>query len=181
MSNIQDLRQRFMLGRIPPLDWLGDSPSRFDMYTKFSEGCESILELGVYSGLTTTAFLLSIPKKIISIDITDQYFSNKNLLKDIAKNMGVDYTFLLMNDLEFESAGQDLLFIDTTHTFEQTLAELNKFGQLTRKRIILHDVSSHMGVYRAVFQWLWNNKNFYIKYHDSRGDGLIVLDRMVGV
>jgi hypothetical protein len=63
MNNIQDLRHLFMLGRILPLDWLGDSPSRFDMYTKFAEGCESILELGVYSGLTTTAFLLSIPKK----------------------------------------------------------------------------------------------------------------------
>ncbi|MEI7494563.1 MAG: hypothetical protein WCJ92_08240 [Alphaproteobacteria bacterium] len=48
---------------ILPIDWLGDSPSRLDQYINLAIDCDEILELGVYSGLTTVAFLLALPKK----------------------------------------------------------------------------------------------------------------------
>lgn len=181
MKNLQELRTEFIGYRITPTEWLGDSPSRFDQYTNLAKDCDEILELGVYSGLTSVAFLLALPKKLISIDITDTYFNVKDEVSNAANKLHIDYKFLIMNDLEYESHGQDLLFIDTSHTYEHTLLELKHFGQLTRKKIILHDVSSFIGVYRAVFEWLWANKNFYISFHDTRGDGLIVLDRHVGV
>ena len=181
MRNLQQLRSEFIGYRILPTDWLGDSPSRFDQYTNLANDCDEILELGVYSGLTTVAFLLALPKKIISIDITDEYFKVKDEVKIAANNLGIDYQFLIMNDLEYESFGHDLLFIDTSHTYEHTLHELKRFGQLTRKRIVLHDVSSFFGVYHAIFQWLWENKNFYISFHDTRGDGVLVIDRHVSV
>lgn len=180
MDTLQSLRLQFIQYQVHPTEWLGDSPSRFDAYTAYAKGCDSILELGVYSGLTTTAFLLANPKKIVSIDITDEYFKNKYLLEQLASSLNIQYEFYVTNDLEFTSNGHDLLFIDTSHTYEQTLAELNKFGQLTQKRIVLHDVSSFFGVYRAVFEWLWENKNFHVVEHDTRGDGVVVLDRLFG-
>lgn len=181
MRNLQQIRIDFQRYLIHPIDWLGDSPSRFDLYTELSQGCESILELGVYSGLSTVAFLLSNPKKIRSIDITSEYFKIFNEVDYNAKILNIDYQFIVMDDLNYISDGHDLLFIDTSHSYEHTLAELNRFGQNTRKKIILHDVSSFFGVYQSVFQWLWENKNFHITLHDTRGDGVIVLERLFGI
>jgi len=171
------LRQDFINRLIKPIEWLGDAPERFDDYTRYAEGCESILELGVYSGLSTAAFLSARPKKLTSLDVTFKNLSVRKELDEIAKRQGTDLKFLEINDLEYVSEGHDLLFIDTTHAYKHTLLELERFGQLTRKRIVLHDVASHMGVYKAVFEWLWENKNFYISEHDSRGDGVCVLQR----
>lgn len=180
MRNLQELRKQFTTYKILPIDWLGDSPTRFDDYTRYAQNCESILELGVYTGLATTAFLLAQPKKLTSIDLTSQFMTVLDELKITATKQGTLFELIVMNDLEFMSESHDLLFIDTTHTYEQTTQELEIFGQKTNKRIVLHDIASHIGVYQAVFEWLWKNKNFYISEHDNRGDGVIVLQRYVG-
>lgn len=179
--SIQELRRKFVNREIGPFDWLGDSPMRFDDYTRYAAGCKRILELGVYTGLSTAAWLMAEPESLVSIDITDEYFSLRPSIEKIARDMGIDYQFLKMNDLDYKSTGHDLLFIDTTHTFEQTIQELNNFGQFTSKRIVMHDMASHPGVYQAVFQWLWENKNFRIIEHDSRGNGVVVMERYKGI
>lgn len=179
--DIQQLRKKFMGREITPLDWLGDSPTRFDDYTRYAKDCKKILELGVYTGLSTAAWLMAKPDSIISIDITDEYFYLRPCIEKIARDLGVAYEFIKMNDLDYKPDAHDFLFIDTTHTFEQTIQELNVFGQFTSKRIVLHDVASHLGVYHAVLKWLWENKNFRIVEHDNRGDGVIVLERYFGV
>ncbi|WP_294535486.1 hypothetical protein [uncultured Rhodoblastus sp.] len=175
--SLQEIRSDFIAAKILPTVWLGDNVSRIDDYTRLAENCDEILECGVYTGLTTTAFLLARPKKLVSIDTTSKYFSLLADLSRLAKNQGTEFTFLEMNDLDYESEGQDLLLIDTTHFYDQTLKELDRFGPNTRKRIILHDCASHEGVFQAVSEWLWCNKNFYIAEHDNRGDGLCVLER----
>jgi hypothetical protein len=178
--NLQQLRKEFTTFKIKPTEWLGDSPTRFDDYTRYATGCETILELGVYTGLATCAFLLAQPKKITSIDITSEYLKILEDLNFAADKQNTHFQFFEMNDLEFANDGQDLLFIDTTHTYEQTKEELKKFGHITKKRIVLHDIASHFGVYRAVVEWLWENKDFFISEHDNRGDGIIVLQKYSG-
>ncbi|MDR3560402.1 MAG: hypothetical protein P4N59_03020 [Negativicutes bacterium] len=175
--NLEDIREQFLAEKILPTIWLGDSASRFDDYTKYAQGCETILELGVYTGLTTTAFLLANPKKLISIDHTASNFSIRHQIEYLAEKQGTEFHFLEMNDLDYESSGQDLLLIDTTHFYDQTLKELERFGGLTRQRIVLHDCASHDGVMKAVCDWLFTNKEFYISLHDNRGDGVCVLQR----
>ncbi|WP_155675218.1 hypothetical protein, partial [Burkholderia territorii] len=85
MRTVQQLRMEFLQYKIEPIGWLGDSPSRFDFYTRTAAGCDSILELGVFTGLTTTAFMLAQPKRLVSVDITDQYFHIQDELKHAAK------------------------------------------------------------------------------------------------
>ncbi len=180
MRTLQQLRLEFITYKIGPYEWLGDSPSRLDFYTEVAKGCDRILELGVYSGLSTTAFMLSQPKSLLSIDITDQFLSIKDELVENAKINGIDYNFVMTDDLTYEPFEHDMLFVDTTHTYEQTMAELNRFGPHARKKIVLHDMRSAFGVYNAVFQWLWENPQFHLVHHDARGDGVAVLERYTG-
>ncbi len=179
MRHLQRLRLDFMAYQIEPTGWLGDSPSRFDFYTNIARDCDHILELGVFTGLTTTAFMLAQPKSLISVDTTDQYFHIQDDLKAAAVAAGIAFEFRMLDDLTMPPVPCDLLFIDTTHTYDQTLSELNRFGQFARKKIVLHDMNV-AGVYQAVFQWLWDNKNFHITYHDSMGCGAVVLERYFG-
>jgi hypothetical protein len=179
MRSLQELRAEFLEYRIEPTGWLGDSPSRFDFYTETARGCETILELGVFTGLTTTALMLASPKRLVSVDISDAYFHIRSEVEAAAKTLGVDFEFRMADDLVMDAFPCDLLFIDTTHTYEQTLAELNRFGPLTRRKIILHDTAM-ASVFQAVFQWLWENKTFHIVHHDSRGSGAMVLERYFG-
>ena len=176
-KSLQDIRMDFISSKIRPLEWLGDNASRIDDYTRLAKDCDVILELGVYTGLTTTAFLLAKPKRLISIDNNSVHFSLLHELNRLAALQETDFTFLNINDLDYESDGQDLLLIDTTHYYDQTLKELEKFGPRTRKRIVLHDCASHEGVFQAVAEWLWHHKLFHIAEHDNRGDGICVLER----
>lgn len=176
MRSLQQLRSEFLTYSIHPTGWLGDSPSRFDFYTEMARGCDEILELGVFTGLSTTAFLLAKPKRLVAVDITGDYFAIRPELERSARALGVDFEFRIADDLTMEPVASDLLFIDTTHTYDQTMAELDRYGPLARKRIVLHDMNS-AGVFQAVFQWLWNNKAFHVVHHDSRGCGAVVIDR----
>jgi len=56
----------------------------------------------------------------------------------------------------------DFLFIDTTHTLEQTTAELNGWGNYVRKggKIVLHDIDRR-GCMSAIHQYLLENKLRY--------------------
>ena len=97
------------------------------------------------------------PKSLrVSVDISDEHFRIRHELEQAARDLSVDFEFRIADDLAMEPLASDLLFIDTTHTYEQTLAELNRFGPLARKKIVLHDMTT-AGVYQAVFQWLWDN------------------------
>jgi hypothetical protein len=176
-QSLHDIRMDFIASRIFPLEWLGDNVSRIDDYTRLAKDCDVILELGVYTGLTTTAFLLSKPKELVSVDTTRKYFTLLHEIERLALLQNTKFRFVEMNDLDYESRGQDLLLIDTTHFYDQTLKELERFGPKTRKRIVLHDCASHKGVFQAVTEWLWYNKNFFIAEHDNRGDGICVLER----
>ncbi|RDT01693.1 class I SAM-dependent methyltransferase [Burkholderia contaminans] len=138
MRTLQQLRLEFLQYKIEPIGWLGDSPSRFDFYTETAIGCDTILELGVFTGLTTTAFMLAQPKRLVSVDISDEHFRIRHELEQAAKELSVDFEFRIADDLAMEPLASDLLFIDTTHTYEQTLAELNRFGPLARKKIVPH-------------------------------------------
>ena len=73
----------------------------------------------------------------------------------------------------------DHLFIDTSHTYDQTLAELRKFEPFVRKGglITLHDIMSCPPVLDAVNDFLIekNNFRFYKFFHNN---GLAILRKI---
>ena len=95
---------------------------------KYAEQCEHITEMGVRSVVSTFAFILAKPKKLISMDLfhPSQYGDDYrlDLISQYAKDNSIDFSFKLQNTLECTIEPTDMLFIDTLHTYGQLKKEL---------------------------------------------------------
>ena len=134
-----------------------------------------ILELGVRTGNSTRAFLAvakTLDAKVISVDIADcSHVANSDR-----------WFFVQMDDLKFEIDGPvDILFIDTSHEYEQTLKELERFSPKVRKggKILLHDTVSCPGVLLAVNSYLDEHPGEFIFTNHDNCNGLGVLCKLV--
>lgn len=118
--------------------------------------CDTILELGVRDGISTRALAWGLQdsclgegsKKMISVDILPY----PSMLRKDLDGCGF-WQFVRTNDRCFECDDSfDIVFIDTSHIYEHTKFELEKFGKLARRWIICHDYSEILfpGVVRAV-------------------------------
>lgn len=155
---------------------------------KYAEKCDHITELGVRSFVTTWAFLMAKPKKLISVDIEDPVKSggNVNDVYAAAKDLNVDFNFILGNDLEISLEQTDLLFIDTDHTYEQLSQELKLIGPRVNKYIIMHDtfIFGSVGMYgtgkgllHAINEFLRLNKEWKIIEQFFNNNGLTILGK----
>jgi predicted O-methyltransferase YrrM len=177
MRNLDQLKQDFVNLVIEPTAWLGDSPDRFDTYTRYASKVDSITEFGVYTGLSTCAWLSGKPKKLRSYDITDKHLTVLEELKYNAKQNGTDFKFSVGSSLEVAAEECDLLFIDTVHKRAHCIAELTRHASLAKKYIVLHDPSDWPGVFEAVIDYLHHNREWHIVEHCNKSSGLIVLER----
>jgi hypothetical protein len=91
MRTLEDLRADYVDLKIVPTNWLGDSPTRFDTYKRYASSVDSIIEFGVYTGLSTCAWLSGRPKRLRSYDITDRYLSVLDELAHNAEQNGTDF------------------------------------------------------------------------------------------
>jgi cephalosporin hydroxylase len=124
-----------------------------------------IVELGVRSARSTVALLAGAEVTggvVWSVDIADPYPPEEILGHP-------SWVFVRGNDLELVVEAPepiDVLFIDTSHTYDQTLAELDVYGPKVRAGgvILLHDIELEhpdaeptdiaFPVEKAVLAWL---------------------------
>jgi predicted O-methyltransferase YrrM len=177
MRTLQELKQAFINLEIKPTAWLGDSPQRFNTYQRYARQVDSIVEFGVYTGLSTCAWLMGQPKKLRSYDITNANLSVLEEFKHHAVSNDIDFEFAIANSLEIDIDPCDLLFIDTVHTYDHCLAELNRHGTNAQRYIVLHDPSDWPGVFEAAIKYLHHNRQWRIVEHCNRNSGLLVLER----
>jgi cephalosporin hydroxylase len=95
-----------------------------------------VIELGTRSGVSTVAWLHGLAStggRLTSVDI------------DARPDIGVyaHWKFIQGNDLDPDVLVRldpaDIVFIDTSHLYEHTLAELNVYRWLARRYIVCHD------------------------------------------
>ena len=177
MRTLEELKQDFIELKIQPTAWLGDSPDRFDTYTRYARLVDRIVEFGVYTGLSTCAWLAGNPKYLRSYDITDQYLTVLPELSHYAKKHNIDFEFNIGNSLGLDIEPCDLLFIDTVHKRPHCLAELERHANQVSQYIVLHDPSEWPGVFEAVIIFLHNNRQWHIVEHCNKSSGLLVLER----
>lgn len=177
MRDIAQLREDFINLRISPTDWLGDSPKRFDQYANYACLVDSVTEFGVYTGLSTAAFISGKPKKVRSYDITTQYLTVLKEIESCAKTADVDFRFEIASSLEVEIEETDLLFIDTVHEKDYCLKELNRHHMKANRFIMLHDIISWPGVMQAAEEFLANHDEWKVYEKDVNECGLLVLTR----
>jgi cephalosporin hydroxylase len=118
-----------------------DMAPHYETLIRLARDCRIIIEWGVRGGVSTWAFLDGLPEggRLYSVDIVDCV---------VPPRVSNDprWTFIIGDDLDPGVVAQlpdraDLVFIDTSHTYEQTVAELAFALMWGPRRIVLHDVN----------------------------------------
>ena len=138
---------------------------------------ETILELGVCTGVSTRAFLKALggTGRLWSVDI---YPRLEHTLK--IQEAYPEWTFLVEDDLTLEwDRIVDLIFIDTSHVYKHTLGELVKFSPFARSWIFLHDTSAFPGPAKAIQEFLAEQYN-WVCAEWAHHHGLALLMRKSG-
>jgi len=153
---------------------------------KYGKMVDHITEFGVRKGVSTTAFLYSQPKELISYDITDRKFNHKFFKKIIPSS--TKFVFVKVSTLEVTIKETDLLFIDTYHSYDQLSVELKLHGNKSKKYIIFHDTQTYgtegmdkkkPALQKAIYNFLNDNKHWILKEEFLNNNGLIIIERVV--
>lgn len=141
------------------LTWESDIQDCLEVLYRKGLESEVLLELGVCTGHSTHALLLSCKYgkgHLWSVDVDPcpqaiERMKNNNLDKY--------WTFTVMHDLEYAKSWNkqvDLLFIDTGHTFDLTLNELEVYSSFIKSDgvIFLHDTVARPAVKEAILEFI---------------------------
>jgi len=155
---------------------------------KYTEGCKSVLELGVRNIVSTYAFLAGNPEYMLSCDINMPPPDKLEILYKEISETKIIYKFIQSDDLKLElelDRAYDLVFIDTWHIYDLLIKELEKFSKYCNKYIILHDTMTfrntgedpkYKGLYPAILEFLDKHKEWSIKEEFKNNNGLTVLN-----
>lgn len=148
-----------------------DMAPHIAMLTYYAGDALIIVEFGVRGAVSTWAFLDGLPAggRMWSVDIDDCH---------VPPRVSSDprWTFIRGDDMSDEARAQlpkvaDLVFIDTSHEYEHTKAELDFASALRPSRIICHD-ADWPGVTQAIHEFCertkWRVVNF-VEAGDERG------------
>jgi len=152
--------------------------------------------MGVRGVVTTWAFLLARPKKLISYDAM---ICPIDPVIKLAPKYGVEFDFKIADTGNPSTVIEptDLLFIDTWHIYEQLKQELLLHSKYARKYIIMHDTSvfgdvrtseyyncyvkpglEGKGLWPAITEFLSENTEWALKDRFTNCNGLTVLKRV---
>ena len=148
---------------------------------QLAKECEHITELGVHQGNSTMAFLQAQPKKLVCYaKPKPRVISILDLLKE-----NTEFVFHESGSLEMQIEETDLLFIDTLHTYDNLISELQLHSGKVRKYIIVHDTvtfgqrgeGGQPGIWPAIVKFL-EEKKFKLLKHFENNNGLTVLEKI---
>ena len=171
-----------------------DINEHLSVLKKYSEECDIIVEMGVRKIVSTWAFLMGRPKKLISVDYRhpkDYGSDDLEIVEKVSKDIGVDFEFILSDSRKIDLPKCDLLFIDTLHTYSQLKQELEKHSTQVNKYIIFHDTEdfrynpdttngdvNDMGIWPAIEEFLEKNKSWVIHEILSNNNGLTIIKKI---
>lgn len=121
----------------------GDINEHLVFLTKLASECESILECGVRSIVSSWAFVNGLTmnksnkKQLTCSDL--QKSPGAGELASACNEHVIAFNFFEGNDLDLPMQPYDLIFIDTWHIYGHLKRELAKFHPYARKYIVMHD------------------------------------------
>lgn len=137
---------------------------------------KTVVELGTRSGESTLALLFGVKEthgKVFSLDIATCDDAKKLVMKN---RLDGYWKFLKGDDLKQKwNKSIDHLFIDSSHTYQQTLSELKKYEPYVKRGgvITMHDPFIY-GVKRAVVEYFKDRRDIII-YQYFNNNGLFVI------
>lgn len=160
---------------------------------KYTEECDSVLELGVRWIVAAWAFIAGKPKHYVGMDLShpSEFGADLEELKTSAIQNGIEsFEFIQNNDLDPNVYNNlpnfDLVFIDTDHTYEQVKNELDIYHSKANKYIILHDTVSfrhggfdgdEKGIWAAIMEFLYSHPEWELWESYTNNNGLTILKR----
>jgi len=155
---------------------VGDMYKRMDFIQEKFKGIQSITEFGPYQGCSTSAWLMLKPKKFTTVD--QGIVLDLERFQKAAKEINVEFNFILGNDLEVDIEPCELLFIDTVHSKEHTYNELKTHAHKISKYLVFHDVNpERFGTLEGINQWRLENTDWETDYVDYEDCGFMVLKK----
>jgi hypothetical protein len=172
-----------------------DINEHLDTLVRYAQGCGHVTEMGVRTVVSTWAFLMARPRKLVCIDINPPPIE---YAQRVAAAAGTELEFRLADtgDESFEIEETDLLFIDTWHVYEQLKRELDLHAERARRWIILHDTTTYgdqgegftypcatrparrrKGLWPAIEEFLLQNRHWQLWEKYAHNNGLTVLAR----
>ena len=155
---------------------------------ELAQNSRSVVEFGVRTGVSTTAFLYAATRKggpsVRSYDVTME--TNIPTLFKMAVNEGADAEFIQANSLSVTIEETDTLMIDSDHRYEHLLAELERHAPKVRRYIAMHDTKTMglgawdtepQGLLSAILHFLIAHPEWNVFYHTIANNGLTVLKR----
>ena len=146
----------------------------------FAKSCNHITEMGVDGVNSTWAFLVTKPKRLVSIDMRNTKAPEiLELAAKLAEENGIEFEFIESNTLEIEIEKTDMLFIDTDHSYKQLSTELKLHAPKVRKYIAMHDTSAFIGLLSAIQDFMdESNNEWQIIYETYKSCGLTIIERV---
>jgi len=160
------------------------SPQR-DRLRGYAAQCDHVTELGTGCGYSTLCFLSAGPKTLLSYDLHP--FPRVEEFK-IWAGTQTDFQHIQGDSLQIELAETDLLFIDTYHTYNQLIQELERHHTKVRKFIIMDDTAGpwgergedgQRGLRYAVENFVRGHEEWRVVECVTTDNGLTVLGRIV--
>lgn len=160
----------------------GDIEEHLDTLSEYASKCNTVTELGTRALVSTWAFMVAHPKKLITIDkVHPSEYGAIQMLNEAnkaAREEFIDFKFILADDLEIQIDETDLLFIDTLHTREQLTKELQLHASKVKKYIIFHDTEIPE-MRDTILGFLNKNKEWKIIEDKHNNNGLMVIGKII--
>ena len=159
---------------------------------EYASRVNHITEMGVRSVVSTFAFLMGKPKKLVSIDIQHPSVcggnggKNLELAKQYADEANIDFIFQLADTRVVDIEPTEFLFIDTWHVYEQCKAELDRHHDKVSTYIGFHDTTTfadrgetvgHMGLWKAIEEFIAEHPEWKIDIRKTNNNGLTILKK----
>ena len=179
MLLIDEIYQSFKNKSRPNIKWkmVGDMWSRMDFIQETFPGIETITEFGPFQGCSTAAWLKLKPKKFTTVD--RGIALDIDVFKSAAREIGIEFNFIVGSDLDIEIEPCELLFIDTVHTEEHTFQELTLQADKVSKYLVFHDiVEPRFGTMAGIKKWWKNHPEWIEKYSDQNDCGFLILEKI---
>jgi len=115
--------------------------------SRYAEECNSVVEFGVRSGVSTWGVINGLLKHTSSDNNTTLHGYDLQgapwpyQFLDNSPGTGLNSTFTQANVLQIPPVECDMLFIDTFHVYGQLRRELSRHAQGVRKYIIMYDTT----------------------------------------
>lgn len=153
--------------------------------------CNHITEMGVRYIVSTWAFIegLEKGKTLVSIDNIHPatYGGDLGAVIRHCQTNGINFEFRLGDTRQIEIGETDFLFIDTLHQYSQLKCELALHAKKAKKYIGFHDTTTFAtmgddgveghGLWKAIEEFLAENKDWKIKERYTNCNGLTILEK----